>query len=214
MELQQYIDYILEARKRGFRDDVIKQSLIEKNWPESEIKKAFAKINGETILTKEIEEEKETPEKEKKQINKEVKKEIKKPVEKQVKKNPEENENAMKKEVEEHHQLNKELQDLELDAEIKLNESSSIMIFLDEELRDALEKRAKKNMFTLSEQIEDILRRSTLSQKLKKSPPEDKLDDKLVGLFSRKNTGPKAKSKKKKIKKKTERKSKRKGKKK
>ena len=54
------------------------------------------------------------------------------------------------------------------------------MIFLDEELREALEKRAKKNMLTLPDQIEDILRRSTLNQKLKKSPPEDKMDDKLV----------------------------------
>ena len=62
-----------------------------------------------------------------------------------------------------------------MDAEINLKESSSIMIFLDEELRDALEKRAKKNMFTLTEQIEDILRRSTLSQKLKRTLPEDKL---------------------------------------
>jgi hypothetical protein len=31
-----------------------------------------------------------------------------------------------------------------------------ITLFLDDELLDSLEKRAKKNMFTLSEQIEDI----------------------------------------------------------
>ena len=202
MELQQYIDYILEARKRGFRDDVIKQSLIEKNWPESEIVKAFYRIDGEADRTKELDEEKEKSE------DKKTKKKTNKEVEKQVKKPSIDTKNAIQQEIEEHHQLNKELHELELDAEIKLNESSSIMIFLDEELRDALEKRAKKNMFTLSEQIEDILRRSTLSQKLKKSPPEDKLDDKLVGLFSRKNTGPKSKSKKKKVERKVKRKSK------
>lgn len=56
---QRYIEYIIEARKRGFRDDVIKQSLIDKNWPESEINKAFAKVDGETILTKEIDGENE-----------------------------------------------------------------------------------------------------------------------------------------------------------
>jgi hypothetical protein len=38
-------------------------------------------------------------------------------------------------------------------------------------------------MFTLSEQIEDILRRSCLNQK---SAKEEKLDDALVALFSRK----------------------------
>lgn len=183
MEPQQYIDYILEARKRGFRDDVIKQSLIEKNWPESEIAKAFYKINGETILTKEVDEEVKKP------------KEIK-PVKKAAKIDTKE---AIKKEIQEHQEINKEIQEQVLDAEINLKESSSIMIFLDEELREALEKRAKKNMLTLTDQIEDILRRSTLNQKLKKSLPEDKLDDKLVGLFSRKNTGPKTKSKKKKI---------------
>ncbi len=214
MELQQYIDYILEARKRGFRDDVIKQSLIEKNWPESEIVKAFYRIDGEADRTKELGEEKEAPKKESKQTNKELKKEIKKPVEKQVKKPSIDTENKIKQEIQEHQQLNKDLQDLELDAEINLRNNRSIILFLDEELREALEKRAKKNMFTLPEQIEDILRRSALNQKLKRTLPEDKLDDKLVGLFSRKNTGPKAKSKNKKIKKKTERKSKRKGKKK
>ncbi|HNZ52335.1 MAG: hypothetical protein BWY36_00657 [Candidatus Diapherotrites archaeon ADurb.Bin253] len=161
---QRYIEYIIEARKRGFRDDVIKQSLIDKNWPESEINKAFAKVDGETILTKEIDGE---------------------------------NENAIKKEIEEHHKLNKEIRKLALNAERKLNKSDSVMIFLDKNLREALEKRAKKNMLTLPEQIEDILRRSTLNQKLKRTPPEEKLDDRLVGLFSRKNTGPKAKSKKK-----------------
>jgi hypothetical protein len=74
---------------------------------------------------------------------------------------------------------------------------NEITLFLDDELMEALEKRAKKNMFTISEQIEDILRRSTLNLKGKKSGPGEKLDDTLVGIFSRKNTGPKKKKVKK-----------------
>lgn len=58
-----------------------------------------------------------------------------------------------------------------------------VTIFLDQELSKKLEKRAKKNMLTLSEQIEDILRRSALNQK--KSLPEDKVDDRLISVFSR-----------------------------
>ena len=57
MEPQEYIDYILEARKRGFRDDVIKTKLNDKKWPETEIAKAFLRVDGETILTKEVDEE-------------------------------------------------------------------------------------------------------------------------------------------------------------
>lgn len=66
-------------------------------------------------------------------------------------------------------------------------------LFLSDELMRVLEKRAKKNMFTISEQIEDILRRSTINQSSKKSPYDAKLDDALVSIFSRKNTGPKRK---------------------
>jgi hypothetical protein len=73
---------------------------------------------------------------------------------------------------------------------------SSITIFLDDDLRTLLVKRAKKNMMSLPEQIEDILRRSTINQKGKKSPYDAKVDDKLVSLFSRKKTGPKSVKKK------------------
>jgi hypothetical protein len=76
---------------------------------------------------------------------------------------------------------------------------SSITIFLDDDLRNLLEKRAKKNMLSLPEQVEDILRRSTINQKGKKSPYDAKVDDKLVGAFSRQNTGPKRKKKKAKV---------------
>ena len=62
---------------------------------------------------------------------------------------------------------------------------NKISIYLDSEILKALEKRSKKNMFTLSEQIEDIIRRSVInSRKLKKDT--EKLDDMLVSLFSRK----------------------------
>jgi len=66
---------------------------------------------------------------------------------------------------------------------------NQVTLFLSDELMSILEKRAKKNMFTVSEQIEDILRRSTINQSNKKSPYDAKLDDTLIGLFSRKNTG-------------------------
>lgn len=74
---------------------------------------------------------------------------------------------------------------------------SSITIFLDDDLRTLLVKRAKKNMMSLPDQVEDILRRSTINQKGKKSPYDAKIDDKLVSLFSRKKTGPKSARKKK-----------------
>lgn len=158
MEIQKYIDYIQECRKRGFKDEAIRQSLLDKGWPEEEIMDAFYFVNKKAI-TKEIEEHKE----------------------------------ARKQE----------------------NFGGSVTIYLDEELKQALEKRSKKNMLTLPEQIEDILRRSTLSMRNKKSTTSEKLDDNLVGIFSRKNTGPKSKKKKAKSKKKSakkDKKSKRKGK--
>ena len=64
-----------------------------------------------------------------------------------------------------------------------------VTLFLSDELMSVLDKRAKKNMFTVSEQIEDILRRSTINQTNKKSPYDAKLNDTLIGLFSRKKTG-------------------------
>ena len=75
----------------------------------------------------------------------------------------------------------------------KNKSGNEVILFLDDELIKGLDKRAKKNLFTISEQIEDILRRSVINQKNKKSPYDEKLDDTLVALFSRKNTGPKKK---------------------
>lgn len=73
----------------------------------------------------------------------------------------------------------------------KYANKNQVTLFLSDELMEILEKRAKKNMFTISEQIEDILRRSTINLKSKKSPYDSKLDDTLVSIFSRKRTGPK-----------------------
>ena len=63
------------------------------------------------------------------------------------------------------------------------------MIYLEHEVKELIEKRAKKNMFTLEEQIEDILRRSCVNTKKAKSFADEKLDDNFIKLFSRRNTG-------------------------
>jgi len=61
---------------------------------------------------------------------------------------------------------------------------NKVTIYLDNDLLKMIDKRAKKNMLTLPEQIEDILRRSCLS--LKKKPLiSGKIDDLLVSIFSR-----------------------------
>jgi hypothetical protein len=75
----------------------------------------------------------------------------------------------------------------------KYTNKNQITLFLSDELVSLIEKRAKKNLLTIPEQIEDILRRSTINQKSKKSQFDSKLDDKLISLFSRQRTGPKRK---------------------
>lgn len=67
--------------------------------------------------------------------------------------------------------------------EPKYNAKNKVCLFLDSEVLARLEKRAKRNMFTLSEQIQDILRRSALISRRTKE--KEKLDDMLVSLFSR-----------------------------
>ena len=67
----------------------------------------------------------------------------------------------------------------------KYKYKNKVSIFLDAELLRRLEKRADKNMMTLSEQIEDVLRRSALNMR-KKTPTEEKIDDKFITYFSRK----------------------------
>jgi hypothetical protein len=77
-------------------------------------------------------------------------------------------------------------------AKSKNNKSSiknAITIYLDDELVKAIDKRAKKNMMNFNEQIEDILRRSCLSLKKQHSIVDKELDDKFIGLFSRRRAG-------------------------
>ena len=74
---------------------------------------------------------------------------------------------------------------------IRFKFKNKIVIYLDNDLLSLIGKRAKKNRLTLPEQIEDILRRSSLSIKNKISTPSGKIDDLLVGIFSRQKRGKK-----------------------
>ena len=74
-----------------------------------------------------------------------------------------------------------------------------ITISLDDDELKILKKRAKKNLLSLKEQIEDIVRRSCIRSKQGKGYKALKIDDKLVVIFSRDRRG---RSRKKKIKKK------------
>lgn len=71
----------------------------------------------------------------------------------------------------------------------------SISITIDDEEKKILEKRAKKNLMSLREQIQDIIRRSCVNSRKKSSAPNDKVDDKLVSIFSRTRRGRKPKKK-------------------
>jgi len=104
------INFIKEARKKGYEDWQIRTPLIKKGWPEDEVEEAF---------------------------------EILKPS----------------------------------------SHDAKVCLYLDTKMINLLEKRAKKNMLTLPEQIEDILRRSCLN--MKKSAGKENIDDMLVSLFSR-----------------------------
>lgn len=59
----------------------------------------------------------------------------------------------------------------------------TLSLSLDAEVYQRLEKRAKRELQSLPECAESIIRRSLINMK---SSPSDKLDDKFVGLFSRK----------------------------
>jgi len=108
------VKFIKEARKRGFDDSEIKEPLLQKGWPLTEIEKAFSEVS----------------------------------------------------------------------IKLKYKFKNKLTLFIDNEVLNILEKRAKKNLFTVSEQIEDILRRSCLMAKKQKKQSE-KIDDLLVSIFSR-----------------------------
>lgn len=73
----------------------------------------------------------------------------------------------------------------ELSPKENYKSKNQVTIFLDSEILKSIEKRAKKNMLKVNEQIEDILRRSCVNQKSQKKPTQD-IDDLLLSIFSRK----------------------------
>ncbi|HVY01452.1 MAG TPA: hypothetical protein VHA12_01675 [Candidatus Nanoarchaeia archaeon] len=74
----------------------------------------------------------------------------------------------------------------------------TISVNVDSELYSLLEKRAKKELCDVDDLVIDILRRSMVSYK-KSVSVEDKTDDSLVRVFSRKQRTVKAKKKEKPI---------------
>ena len=66
-----------------------------------------------------------------------------------------------------------------------------VSILIDDEEKKILQKRAKKNLMTIREQIEDIVRRSCVNAKNKTTTT--KVDDPLVAAFSRDSRGRKGK---------------------
>ncbi|MBU0894200.1 MAG: hypothetical protein KKF48_03625 [Nanoarchaeota archaeon] len=73
---------------------------------------------------------------------------------------------------------------------------SKITINVDSDELKILEKRAKKNLLSVREQIEDIIRRSCVSGK---GPKYSRLkpDERLISIFSREKRGNWRKKKKK-----------------
>ena len=76
-----------------------------------------------------------------------------------------------------------------------------LTINISDEEEKILKERAEKNLLSLKEQAEDIVRRSCVSTLKKSGLQAIKIDDKLVAIFSREKRGRK-KIKKKKVKKK------------
>ncbi|MEK6897305.1 MAG: hypothetical protein AABW93_02125 [Nanoarchaeota archaeon] len=64
----------------------------------------------------------------------------------------------------------------------------TLTISIDEKIKKILEKRAKKNLMSLREQTEDIIRRSASNYKLG-IHTNVKSDDTLVEIFSRNKKG-------------------------
>jgi hypothetical protein len=118
---KELVNFIIEARKRGYSDIQIKEALIKNNWQVNKIEEAFNSFNP------------------------------------------------------------------------KFKSKNQICIFLGNDILKSLEKRGKANMFTISEQIEDILRRSCVRGTQTKISKE-KIDDLLVECFSRSRKGRKNKN--------------------
>lgn len=113
--MDKLVNFVREARQKGFSDSKIQESLLDYGWNISAIEKAFSKLNPQFKI------------------------------------------------------------------------KNQVCVFLNNELLASLEKRAKKNMLTMAEQIEDILRRSCIRRKTPAS--QEKIDDLLITCFSRARKG-------------------------
>lgn len=71
--------------------------------------------------------------------------------------------------------------------------NKSVSLKIDSVLYNELEKRAKKEFLEVDELIEDIIRRSMLTYKKGALMGNEKVDDKLIGIFSRSKRGRKKK---------------------
>lgn len=67
----------------------------------------------------------------------------------------------------------------------KSGHKKQVIVYLEPRVLHKIGLRAKRNMFSVPEQIEDILRRSILSLG-KRTAKEEKVDDKFITFFSRK----------------------------
>ena len=61
----------------------------------------------------------------------------------------------------------------------------SVTINIDEKIQKIILKRAKKNMLTLREQIEETVRQSAVRTKAGEGTSKMSTDDRLVEIFSR-----------------------------
>ena len=69
----------------------------------------------------------------------------------------------------------------------------TVTISIDAEVQKVIGKRAKKNMLTIKEQIEEIVRQSAVRTKSGSTIEGIKADDRLVEIFSRYKRGRKRK---------------------
>ncbi len=72
---------------------------------------------------------------------------------------------------------------------------TKVTIHLSEAEEKILSARAKKNLLTLQEQVEDIVRRSCVNYKELEKYTQVNPDDRLIEIFSRQTRGRKRKKK-------------------
>lgn len=65
----------------------------------------------------------------------------------------------------------------------------TVTISIDAEVQKIIGKRAKKNLLTIKEQVEEIVRQSAIRTKSGTVSTGSKADDRLVDIFSRHKKG-------------------------